>query len=249
MTRPKPMIENRLLASLPRKDLAQLIEHLRPIDLPKKRVIYEVGAPLDHVYFIEKGVASVLTMMADGATSEVGMVGREGLIGASALLGGRASAQHVVMQLPGAAHHISASRCKAVFEQNPAVRATLLGFIEDLLNLSSQTAACNRLHSVEQRTARWLLMASDRLDSDILPLTQEFLAAMLGVRRSGVSEAVGELQRSGLLRYRRAEITIIDREGLEKTACECYHLDRQRMGYRRSPGSPSDLVTSCNSVR
>jgi CRP-like cAMP-binding protein len=105
----------------------------------------------------------------------------------------------------------------------------LLRFIEDLLNLSSQTAACNRLHSVEQRTARWLLMAGDRLGGNVLPLTQEFLAAMLGVRRSGVSEAAGELQRSGLIRYRRGEITIIDRQGLEKTACECYVLDRQRV--------------------
>ncbi len=249
MTLPNPMIKNRLLASLPAEDLAQLAEDFQLVDLPKKRVIYEVGAPLDHVYFIEKGVASVLTIMEDGATSEVGMVGREGLIGVSALLGGRASAQHVVMQLPGAAHHISAWRCKAVFEQNAAVRATLLRFIEDLLNLSSQTAACNRLHSVEQRTARWLLMASDRLDSKALPLTQEFLAAMLGVRRSGVSEAAGELQRSGLLRYRRGEITIIDREGLEKTACECYHLDHRRMGYRPSPELSSDLVINCNNVR
>jgi CRP-like cAMP-binding protein len=232
MALPTEAIKNRLLASLPPDDLAQLIEHLEPVTLPKKRVIYEVGAPLDHIYFIEDGVASVLTMMEDGASSEVGMVGREGLIGVSALLGGRASAQHVVMQLPGAAHHISAARCKAVFEENLAIRAVLLRFIEDLLNLSSQTAACNRLHLVEQRTARWLLMASDRLGGDVLPLTQEFLAAMLGVRRSGVSEAAGELQRSGLIRYRRGEITIIDRKGLEKTACECYALDRQRVDWR-----------------
>jgi CRP-like cAMP-binding protein len=248
MAPPTSTIKNRLLAGLPADDLAQLIGHLQPVDLPKKRVIYEVGAPLDHIYFIENGVASVLTMMEDGATSEVGMVGREGMIGVSALLGGRASAQHIVMQLPGTAHHISAPRCKAVFDQSPGVRSVLLRFIEDVLNLSSQTAACNRLHSVEQRTARWLLMASDRLDSHFLPLTQEFLAAMLGVRRSGVSEAAGELQRSGLLRYRRGQITIIDREGLEKTACECYHLDHQRMGHPLS-APPNFLVTNCNNVR
>jgi CRP-like cAMP-binding protein len=116
-----------------------------------------------------------------------------------------------------------------MFDQNPGIRAALLRFTEDLLNLSSQTAACNRLHSVEQRTARWLLMAADRVRSNVLPLTQEFLAAMLGVRRSGVSEAAGELQRSGLIRYRRGEITIVDRAGLEKTACECYGVDRQRV--------------------
>jgi CRP-like cAMP-binding protein len=222
-------IKNRLLAELPPAALQELIENSDPVRLPKKLVLYEVGAPLEHVYFIEEGVASVLTMMEDGASSEVGMVGPEGLIGVSALLGGSTSAQHVVVQLPGTAHLIPASRCKTVFDRHPGVRAVLLRFIEDLLNLSAQTAACNRLHSVEQRTARWLLMAADRVGSNVLPLTQEFLAAMLGVRRSGVSEAAGELQRSGLIRYRRGEITIIDRAGLEKTACECYDLDRQRI--------------------
>ena len=222
-------IKNRLLAGLPPEDFAQFIDHLEPVTLPKKQILYEVGAPLEHIYFIEEGLASVLTTMEDGASSEVGMVGPEGLIGVSALLGGKLSAQHVVMQLPGRGHHIAASRCKTVFDQSLPVRAVMLRFIEDLLNLSSQTAGCNRLHSVEQRSARWLLMASDRVASDVLPLTQEFLAAMLGVRRSGVSEAASELQRSGLIRYRRGEITIIDRAGLEKTACECYGLDKRRV--------------------
>ena len=229
MATPNRQIKNRLLAGLPPEDLQQLIEDLQPVPLPKKQILYEVGAPLEHVYFIEEGIASVLTMMEDGASSEVGMIGPEGLIGVSALLGGKVSAQHVVVQLPGAAHHIPAKRCKAAFERNPTVRKVVLRFIEDLLNLSSQTAACNRLHSVEQRTARWLLMAADRTGSPVLPLTQEFLAAMLGVRRSGVSEAAGELQRSGVIRYRRGEISIVDRAGLEATACECYDLDRQRV--------------------
>jgi CRP-like cAMP-binding protein len=222
-------IKNRLLAGLSPEDLAELIHHLEPVTLPKKQVLYEVGAPLDHVYFLDEGLASVLTTMEDGASSEVGMVGPEGLVGASALLGGRVSAQHVVMQLPGRGHHIAAKQCKSVFDHSAGVRQVVLRFIEDLLNLSSQTAGCNRLHSVEQRSARWLLMASDRFDSNLLPLTQEFLAAMLGVRRSGVSEAMSELQRSGLVRYRRGEITIIDRAGLEETACECYQLDKQRV--------------------
>jgi CRP-like cAMP-binding protein len=229
MNLPIQPLKNRLLAGLPPEDLARLIEHLKPVTLPKKRVLYEVGAPLDHIYFIDEGLASVLTMMEDGASSEVGMVGPEGLIGVSALLGGGLSAQHVVMQLPGKGHHIAAQHCKSVFDQSPSIRNVLLRFIEDLLNLSAQTAGCNRLHSVEQRSARWLLMASDRVDSNVLPLTQEFLAAMLGVRRSGVSEAAAELQRSGLIRYRRGEITIVDRAGLEKTACECYGLDKQRI--------------------
>jgi CRP-like cAMP-binding protein len=229
MNLPLQPLKNRLLSRLGPEDLAELFEHLEPVNLPKKQVLYEVGAPLEHVYFIEEGLASVLTTMEDGGSSEVGMVGPEGLIGVSALLGGRVSAQHVVMQLPGRGHHIAAKRCKSVFDASPRVRQVVLRFIEDLLNLSSQTAGCNRLHSVEQRSARWLLMASDRIGANLLPLTQELLAAMLGVRRSGVSEAMSELQRSGLIRYRRGQITIIDRAGLEDIACECYRLDKQRV--------------------
>ncbi len=222
-------VRNRLLAALPPRDLDRLLDELRPVSLPKKRVLYAVGAPLDQVFFIEEGLASVLTTMEDGATSEVGMVGPEGIIGASALLGGRHSGQHIVMQLPGTALRIGAASCKRVFDDSPGVRKVILRFVEDLLNLSAQTAACNRLHSVEQRCARWLLMASDRVGSNVLGLTQEFLSAMLGVRRSGVSEAAAELRRSGLIRYRRGEITLVDRAGLEDAACECYAADRQRI--------------------
>ncbi|HVH80471.1 MAG TPA: Crp/Fnr family transcriptional regulator [Stellaceae bacterium] len=229
MNLPIQALKNKLLMGLPPEDLAKLIEHLEPVILPKKQVLYEVGARLEDIYFIDEGLASVLTTMEDGASSEVGMVGPEGLIGVSALLGGETSAQYVVMQLPGRGHHIKATRCKKVFEESPGVRAVVLRFIEDLLNLSSQTAGYNRLHSVEQRSARWLLMASDRIGSNVLPLTQEFLAAMLGVRRSGVSEAMSELQRHGLIRYRRGQITIVDRKGLEEIACECYGLDKHRV--------------------
>lgn len=229
MNLPVQPIMNRVLAALSPKGLARLIDHFEPVILPKKEILFEVGAPLSHVYFIEEGLASVITTMEDGGSSEVGMVGREGLVGVSALLGGHRSAQHVVMQLPGRGHRIPALRCKSVFDESSEVRTAVLRFTEDLLNLSSQTAACNRLHSIEQRSARWLLMASDRVASNFLPLTQEFLAAMLGVRRSGVSEAASELQRSGLIRYRRGRITIIDRDGLQDIACECYGVDKRRL--------------------
>jgi CRP-like cAMP-binding protein len=227
---PARPIKNRLLAGFPTDDLAQLIQHLEPVTLPKRQVLYEVGESLEHIYFIDEGVASVMTMMENGASSEVGMVGPEGLIGAAALLGGKLSAQHVVMRLPGRGHHIAASDCKSAFDKSPRVRSVLLRFIEDLLNLSSQTAGCNRLHSVEHRIARWLLMASDRVGSNVLPLTQAFLAATLGIRRSGISETASALQRSRLIRYRRGEITIIDRAGLETIACECYAVDQRRLG-------------------
>jgi CRP-like cAMP-binding protein len=222
-------IRNRLLAALSPTDFTELSNELQPANLAKRQVLYEVGEAFDFIYFIEEGFASVLTTMENGTSSEVGMIGSEGMIGASALLGGRVSAQQVIMQLPGAALRISAAACKLAFDENRGVRAVVLRFIEHVLNFSSQAAGCNRLHSVEQRSARWLLMANDRLCSDVLPLTQEVIAATLGVRRSGVSAAAGEMQRSGLIRYRRGEITIIDRAGLQKTACECYRLDRQRV--------------------
>ena len=226
---PPRLIRNHLLSSLSAADLAQLSDDLQPVTLAKHQIVYEVGAALEHIYFIEDGLASVLTIMENGGSSGVGMVGREGAVGLSALLGGRVSAQQVIMQLAGSALRITASACKTAFESNAHIRAALLRFIEDLLSLSSQTAGCNRLHSVEQRSARWLLMASDRIGSNVLPTTQEFLAGMLGVRRSGISEAAGELQRSGFIRYRRGEITIVDRTGLEGTSCECYGVDRQRV--------------------
>jgi CRP-like cAMP-binding protein len=227
-----PRTKNRLLASLPSADFAELSDDLQAVDLAKYQILYEVGSVLDYVYFIEGGLASVLTIMEDGASAEAGMVGPEGAIGLSALLGGRVSAQQVIMQLPGFGFRMTATACNAAFKNNPRIRTVLLRSIEDFLNLSAQIAGCNRLHSVEQRSARWLLMASDRVGSNVLPTTQECLATVLGVRRSGISEAASALQRSGLIRYRRGQITLIDHAGLEAAACECYGLDRQRVGGR-----------------
>ena len=165
----------------------------------------------------------------DGATIEVGMIGAEGMVGLPALLGGKISAQHVVIQIPGSALRMNAALCKTGFDQSATIRATFLRFTEGILNLSAQTAACNRLHAIDQRCARWLLMAFDRTQSDVMPMTQEFLSSMLGVRRAGVTEAAGELQRSGLIRYQHGRITLIDREGLEASACECYRIDHERL--------------------
>jgi CRP-like cAMP-binding protein len=224
-----PRTRNRLLSSLSSADLGELSDDLQPVTLARHQIVYEVGMMLDHIYFIEYGLASVLTIMEDGASTEVGMVGPEGAIGLPALLGSRVSAHQVIMQLAGSALRVTAAACKAAFENNARIRAVLLHFVDDLLNLSAQAAGCNRLHSIEQRCARWLLMAGDRIGSNVLPTTQELLAAMLGVRRSGVSEAAGELQRSGLIRYRRGQITLLDKAGLEQAACECYGIDRQRV--------------------
>ena len=184
---------------------------------------------MDQVYFVEQGVTSVLTVMATGAMSEVGMIGAEGVVGMSALLGAEASGQRVLVQVPGAALRMDASVCKAAFDRHPVFHRTVLRFVDAFLNLSAQTAACNLLHSAEQRCARWLLMASGRTRSDSLPMTHEFLSSMLGIRRTGVTAIAGALQRSGVIQYQRGRVRITDRPGLEAAACECYRLDRERI--------------------
>jgi CRP-like cAMP-binding protein len=203
-------------------------------------VLYEPGAALAHVYFVQEGVVSILTRMANGTTIEVGMIGIEGAVGTAALLDEEASSQQALVQVPGSALRMSAAECKAAFDQSPAVRAVMMRFIAGLFDLSAQTAACNRLHTIEQRCARWLLMAHDRLHQDVMPMTHEFLASMLGVRRAGVTETAGELQRSGLIRYHHGRLTIIDREGLEATACECYRIDHNL--FTRLPVMPEALA-------
>src|SRR5438067_11006837 len=213
--------QNRLLAALPPAEFKRYFSELRPVSLIQRQVLYEPGAPLTDVYFINEGVVSILTKMADATTIEVGMIGIEGAVGTAVLLGGETSSQQALVQVAGSALRMNAAECKAAFDQSPAVRAVMMRFIEALFDLSAQTAACNRLHTIEQRCARWLLMARDRLQDDIMPMTHEFLASMLGVRRAGVTtETAGELQRSGLIRYHHGRLTIVDREAIEATACE-----------------------------
>jgi CRP-like cAMP-binding protein len=221
--------QNRLLSALLPEVSQRFFSDLHPISLPLRHVIQAAAGPLDHVYFIESGVASILTTMVNGASIEVGMIGTEGLVGVSALFGAEISSQNVIMQVPGTALRMNTARCRDAFNQSAEVRKVILRFADSIFNVSAQTAACNRLHSIEQRCARWLLMARTRHPSDIIPMTHEFLASMLGVRRAGVSETAGELQRSGLIRYHHGKVTIVDREGLEAAACECYALDRDRL--------------------
>ena len=219
---------NRILAALPPEDFDRFSPALQAVPLSLRQVIHDVSSPIEHVYFVEQGVGSILTIMADGSAIEVGMIGSEGMVGVSAVFGSATSGQHVIVQIPGTALRMDAARCKAAFDESAAVRMAVLRFATALMNLSAQTAACNRLHSIEQRCARWLLMAHDRIQSDIMPMTHEFLASMLGVRRAGVTVTAGELQRSGLIRYHHGQITIRDRDGLQATACECYRIDHER---------------------
>lgn len=219
---------NRLLAALPPADFAGISAALEPVSLTLRQVIEPNGAPVGHAYFIESGVASVLTTMADGAAVEVGMIGNEGMVGLAGLFG-EAAAQQVIVQIPGTAARLPIARLRAAVDESAAVRQMVLRFAGVLFNLGARTAGCNRLHSIEQRCARWLLMARDRAQSNRMPITHEFLAAMLGVRRAGVTTTVQELQRSGLISYRQREIMIQDGERLEAFACECYQLDRAQL--------------------
>jgi CRP-like cAMP-binding protein len=222
-------LKNRLLAALSQADFDQLAADLHPVSLSMRQVIYEPGAEIQHLYFVEEGLCSILNIMADGSTVEVGMIGNEGMVGFGAILDSGHSANQVIVQVPGTAQRINAAQFRTAFDRNEGVRRVAHRCIGDALSIGSQTAACNRLHSIEQRCARWLLMASDRIGSDTMPMTHEFLAAMLGVRRSGVTLVAGELQRSGLIHYHHGRITILYREGLEAVACECCRLDRERL--------------------
>ena len=222
--------KNRLLAALPEEDMDQLRPHLELVPLSPKEVLYPKDATIERVYFVEQGVISVLTVMTNGAMGEVGMIGFEGMAGAPILLGAATSAQHVMVQIPGTALCIDAAACKAAFDRRRTFRATALRFVEAFLNLGAQTAACNLHHSAEQRFARWLLMARERIETDSMPMTHQFLSLMLGVRRTGVTAIAGAFQRSGLIKYHRGRLEITDRDGLQTAACECYRVDRKRVG-------------------
>jgi CRP-like cAMP-binding protein len=214
--------KNHLVSEFPQGSIQQYFGDFSTVSLTLRQVIYEVDAPLDYLYFVEQGIVSLLAKMSSGSTTEVGMIGSEGVVGLPFLLGDDLSSQHALVQAPGTALRISTADCKAAFDENAAVRSVMLRYAGTLFKTAAQTAACNQWHSLKERSARWLLMMYDRLQSDEMPLTHEFLSSMLGVRRTRVTEAAGELQRAGIIGYRRGLVTILDLEKLEATACECY---------------------------
>jgi CRP-like cAMP-binding protein len=208
--------------------LLKFFSNLNPISLPLQKIIYEVGAPLEHVYFVEGGVASIITKMTNGDSIEAGMIGSEGVVGLPALLGRKTSGQHVIVQAPLTALRMDVADCKTAFEQSAAVREVLLRYTATLLDIASQTAACNQLHSLKERCARWILMMHDRLQTEAMPLTHEFFAIMLGTRRVRITEVAVDLQRTGLIRYQRGLVTVLDHSALAIAACECYR-DHDRL--------------------
>jgi CRP-like cAMP-binding protein len=219
--------ENRLLAALPREEYERLAPHLSEVSLKLNQVLFNPGDEITHAYFPTDSIVSLLTDLSDGSGMEVGLVGREGLAGISVILGG-SETKVATVQAVGGALKIRANALREEFRRGGALQNGLLRYTHALMTQISQSVVCNARHPLSGRLARWLLMYHDRLGRDEFELTHEFMAAMLGVRRAGVSEVANELQRMGFISYRRGRVRIIDRVGMEKYTCECYLLVKEK---------------------
>jgi CRP-like cAMP-binding protein len=217
-----PRLKNRLLASLPPDDFAMLSAQLSPVDMEKGRLLFEPGDPIETVYFPHDCVISLMTLMRNGAAIESVTIGREGAFGLMTALGPRVALSRAIIQIAGSASRISAGAFQQCAKRSPALMSLVDRHNDALFGHAVHSVACNALHSVEARFCRWLLSCSDRIDGDTVSLTQEFLADMLGVQRTTVTAVAGGLQAKGLIRYRRGVVDILDRAGLEASACECY---------------------------
>ena len=224
--RPPAPIANRLLGTLPEEEQGQLWTTLEPVSFPLGRVVYEPDRQMQHLYFPTTAVVSLIYTMEDGATAEMGLVGNEGVVGIALFMGGDTTPNQAVVQVAGDALKMEARVLRQEFKRGGVFQLALLRYTQALITQISQTAVCNRLHPVEKRLCRWLLLTRDRVPSDELLMTQEFIAHMLGVRREGVTAAAHHLQKAHLIRYARGHITILDRSGLEAAACECYRVVR-----------------------
>jgi CRP-like cAMP-binding protein len=196
------------------------------VPLEYRQSLYEANKPIGFVYFIETGVGSLVNTMANGQAAEVGTIGSEGMVGLPLVLGDNRAPNCVYIQVPGAGLRMKATLFKRELAQSASMRVAMLRYAHAFFNQVAQSAACNHFHNIQQRTCRWMLMTHDRMQSDEFLLTQEFLAMMLGVQRTGVTAAAGGLQQAGLIRYTRGNVTILDRRGLERLSCECYGVSK-----------------------
>lgn len=222
MTDPHSPRQNHLLAALPEEDYARLLPSLEAVALPLGHVLYESGAQMRHVYLPTTAIVSLLYVLEDGASAEIAVVGNEGVVGVSLFMGGETTNNRAVVQSAGHAYRLKGPLLKDEFFRAGPMQRLLLRYTQALLTQMAQTAVCNRHHTLDQQFCRWLLLSIDRLGSMELVMTQELIANMLGVRREGVTEAAGNVQRAGLIEYHRGHITVLDRPGLEARACECY---------------------------
>jgi CRP-like cAMP-binding protein len=225
-TRSTELGRNALLHALTAPEYCQLLDGAERVDLKLREVLYEANAPITHVFFLDRGVASIIAPVGDGASVEVGTVGYEGLVGLPLLFGVDREPAKAFIQVADGGVRVTAAAFQQAVAASAPLRALFLRYAQSYLSQVSQSSACNRAHSMEERCARWLLMTHDRVGADDFPLTHEFLALMLGVRRAGVTVAAGILQKAGLIEYRHGHITVVDREGLEAASCPCYCIIR-----------------------
>lgn len=221
--------QNHLLAALPAADFEPLAAHLELVAMPLGEMLYEPGGQLQYAYFPTTAIVSLHYVMESGASAESAGVGNEGVVGVSLFMGGDTTPSSAVVQTAGHAYRLAARVLKQEFNRAGLMQRLLLRYTQALLTQMSQTAACNRHHSVEQQLCRWLLLTLDRLPSNELIMTQELVASMLGVRREGITEAAGKLQRAGFISYRRGHIAVLDRSGLETRVCECYAVVKKEV--------------------
>ena len=214
--------QNHILDALPPAERERLFPHLKLVALPLGKALYESGDRLQHIYFPTDSIVSLLYVLENGASAEIAVVGNEGAIGVSLFMGGETTTNRAIVQSSGFAYRLTGARLKREFERHGEVLHTLLRYTQALITQMSQTAVCNRHHSVDQQLCRWLLLSLDRLSSPTLNMTQELIANMLGVRREGVTEAAGKLQKLGVIIYSRGQIEVLDRGALERLCCECY---------------------------
>ena len=219
-----PPEKNRLLAALSPAERGRIFPHLKPVPMPLGKALYESGDVQRFVYFPTNSIVSLLNVMESGASAEVAVVGNEGVIGIALFMGGGATPSRAIVQSAGHAYRLVGKRLKDEFHRSGGMQLLLLRYTQALITQMSQTVVCNRHHSVHQQLCRWLLLSLDRLDSHQLTMTQDLIANMLGVRREGVTEAAGRLQRLGVIHYTRGNITVVDRPHLERLCCECYDV-------------------------
>lgn len=232
-------IKNHLLTAMVNNQYQHLLPHLERVDLSLGDIIYLAGGDIEHVYFPEDSAISLIATMENGATTEVGLVGREGMVGLTVFLGGVVTPELAIVQMAGTAMKLKASVLRQEVKVGSSLQMLLLRYTRSFVTLMSQSVACSQHHSLEQRFARWLLMMHDYADSDKLNLTHEMVASMIGTRRAGVTVAALALREQGLIRAVRGEITILDRKRLEESACECYSMIREEFALLHNSQHPS----------
>ena len=222
MPQPTDPKTNALLAALPDAEWQRWLPQLEKVELKLGQVLYESGTHMHHVYFPTTSIVSLLYVMESGASGEISVVGNEGLVGVAVFMGGESTTSRAVVQSAGVAYRLKGQRLKDEFNKHGELLHLILRYTQALITQMAQTAVCNRHHSIDQQLCRWLLLSLDRLPGNRLTMTQELIANMLGVRREGVTDAAGKLQRQGIIEYTRGQITVLDRPGLERLSCECY---------------------------